>query len=121
MKLIHVFCCKHDQNNDKYYAVFSSLQALFINFQKMINQYLKEFHGWMATLDDYNANVVDLVPCLVENALKELNNMTMDLANKREIKKARDYVLKRGPATLLLIGADHRRYGAMKNQTQKTW
>ena len=73
----------------------------------------------MAALDDYNENVVDLVPCLVEDALKELINMTMDLATEKEIKKARDYVLKRGTATLLLIGADRRRYGAMKNVMQQ--
>ena len=33
-KLIRGLCCKHDQNNDKFYAVFNSLRALFINFQK---------------------------------------------------------------------------------------
>ena len=73
----------------------------------------------MATLDDYNANVVDLVSCLVEDALKELNNMSMDMATKREIKEAKEYVLKRGLATILFIGADHGRYGAMKNQMQQ--
>ena len=56
-------------NNDKYYVVFNSLRGLFINFQKadmMNDDYLKEFQGRMATLDDYNANIVDLVPCLLE-------------------------------------------------------
>ena len=57
LKLIRGFCCKHDQNHDKFYAVFNSVWALFINFQKSDqtnDDYLKEFH-----LDDYNANIVD--------------------------------------------------------------
>ena len=41
----------------------------------------------MATLKDYNTNVVDLVPCLVEDALKELSDTMMDLATEKELKK----------------------------------
>ena len=62
LKLIRGFCCRHDQNNDKYCAVFNSLHALFVNFQKnnqTNDNYLKEFWGHMAMLEDYNANVVD--------------------------------------------------------------
>ena len=64
-------------------------------------------------------NGIGLVPCFVEVALKELSNTTMDLATKRKIKEAREYKLKKGSVTLLLIRADHGRYGAMKNQMQQ--
>ena len=77
LKIICSFCCKHDQNDDKYYAVFNSLRGLFINFQKsdMTNDdHLNEFHGRMATLDDYNANIIDLVPCLLKKRIKEQYN-----------------------------------------------
>ena len=53
LKLIRGLCCKHDQNNDKFYAVFNSLRALFINFQKSDqtnDEYLKEFQAQMAHL-----------------------------------------------------------------------
>ena len=56
-------------DNDKFYAVFNSLWALFINFQKSDqtnDDYLKEFQAQMAMLDDYNANINDLVPCFEE-------------------------------------------------------
>ena len=43
---------------------------------------------------------------------------TMERASEEE-KKTREYVLKQGSATLLLIGADHTRYGSMKNQIQQ--
>ena len=52
LKLIRDFCCKHHQNNDKFYAFFNSIRALFINFQKndQINdEYLKEFQARLAT------------------------------------------------------------------------
>ena len=74
----------------------------------------------MAMLEDYNANVVDLVPCLVEDALKEICDAKMDLATEEEIKKAREYVLKQGSVTLLSIGVDHGHYGAMKDQMQQS-
>ena len=44
----------------------------------------------MATLDDYNANIVDLVPCLVEETLKEMFDTTPELATPEELKKAKD-------------------------------
>ena len=43
----------------------------------------------------------------------------MDIATEEKIKKAKEYVLKRGLATLLLIEADHIRYGSMKKQMQQ--
>ena len=88
LKLIRGFCCKHDQNNNKYYIVINSLCALFINFQKNDKSnvdYLKEFQACMATLNDYNENVVDLVPCLMEDALKEIYGATMDTVIEEEI------------------------------------
>ena len=75
------FCCKHDQNNDKFFAVFNSLQALFINFQKgdqTNDDYLKEFQAQMAMLDEYKANIVGLVPCLIEEILKDMYNTTVN-------------------------------------------
>ena len=97
LKLISGFCCKHDQNNDKYYDVFNSICTLFIDFQKNDQSnydYLKEFEACMATLDDYNANVVDLVPCLLKDTLKEICDTTMDMATKEEIKKAKECMFK---------------------------
>ena len=44
---------------------------------------------------------------------------TMDMATEKEIEKAKEYVMKRGLAILLLIGADRNRYGAMKNKMQQ--
>ena len=43
----------------------------------------------------------------------------MDLATPEKIKKVKEDVFKRGSATLLLIGADHKCYGPMKNQMQQ--
>ena len=75
----------------------------------------------MAMLDDYNTNIVDSIPCLVEETLKEMFDTTVDLATPEELKNAKVYVFKRGSATLLLIGADCRHYGPMKSQMQQTW
>ena len=50
----------------------------------------------MATLKDYNIHIIDLVPCLVEDALKELSDTTMDLVTEKKLKEAREYVLKEG-------------------------
>ena len=89
-------------NNDKYYAVFNSLRVLFINFQKadMMNyDYLKEFQGRMATLDNYNANIMNFMPCLQEERLKEQYNKELANATDSEVNKAKEYVLKRGFAT----------------------
>ena len=58
----------------------------------------------MATLDDYNANIVDSVPCHLEETLKEIYDTTPDLVKPEELKNAKEYVFKRGSATLLLIG-----------------
>ena len=38
-------------------------------------------------LDDYDANIVGLVPCLVEETAKEMFQTMMDLATEEEIKK----------------------------------
>ena len=61
IKVIGGFCYKHDQNNDKVFAVMNSLRALFINFQK---SEVKEFQAKVVMLDDYGANILDLIPCL---------------------------------------------------------
>ena len=46
-------------------------------------------------LDNHDANVVGLVPCLVEETIREMFQTTIDLATEEEIKKAKDYVLKK--------------------------
>ena len=102
-QIIHSFCGKHDINNNKYYAIFNSLRALFINFQiaeMTNNDYLKEFQGRMGTLVNYNANIVDLVLCLLEEQVKELYNKDFANATDDEIKKVKEYVLERGSAKL---------------------
>ena len=38
LKIVRSICCKHDENNEKFNAVFNSLRALFINFQKVTRQ-----------------------------------------------------------------------------------
>ena len=43
----------------------------------------------MASLNDYNANIVDLVPCLVEETLKEMYDTTVGLATPEELKNAK--------------------------------
>ena len=73
----------------------------------------------MATLDNYNANIVDSVRCLVEETFKEMFDTTPELGTPDELKKAKDYVFKRGSATLLLIGADQGHYGPMKTQMKQ--
>ena len=73
----------------------------------------------MATHDDYNANIVDLVPCLLDKQIKEQYNKELVNVTDEEIKEAKEYVLKRGSATLLLIGADLGWYGSLKNELQQ--
>ena len=86
----------------------------------MINDaYLKEFQGRMATLDDDNTNIVDLVPCLLEEWVKEQYNKELVDATDDKIKKAKEYLLKRNFAALLLIGTDQGWYGGLKNQFQQ--
>ena len=95
---------------------------LFVNFQKgdqTNDDYLIRFQAYLDTFDDYDANVVNLVPCLEEGRLKEMNDKTVEPATKEELRAAREYVLKRRLAILLLIGADCERYRAMKNQMQQ--
>ena len=35
------------------------------------DDYLKEFQVQVAALDDYNENILDLIPCLLEKEMKE--------------------------------------------------
>ena len=49
---------------------------------------------------------------------KKMFGIMKDLATGDEIKKAKEYVLKRGLATILLIGEYQGPYGGMKNQMQ---
>ena len=73
----------------------------------------------MATLNDYNANIIDLVPCLLKEWVMEQYNKEFVDATDDEIKKAKEYVLKRDSTTLMLIGADQGWYGSLKNQLQQ--
>ena len=102
--------------------MFNSLRALCINYQKTEHtndNNLKEFQSRLTTLDDYITNAVDLVLCLVQDKVKELYDRMIDQAIKEEMNVAREYVLKKGSSTLLLIGANHQRHRAMKNEMQK--
>ena len=44
----------------------------------------------------------------------------MELATEDKLKRANNCVLRRGSATLLLIGAEWAHYGTMKNQMQQS-
>ena len=69
LKLIQSFCYKHGQDSNNYYAIFNSFEAQFINFQKndhTNDDYLKGLQGWIAMLEDYYANAVNLAPCLMK-------------------------------------------------------
>ena len=75
LKLIRCSSCRHDHKNNKYYAVFNSLHALFINFQKSDqtnDEYWKEFQAHIAMPEDYDTNMVKLVSYLIEDALKDM-------------------------------------------------
>ena len=54
------------------------------------DNYLKKFQARMTMLDNYDANIVSLVLCFVE----EMLGTTMDLVTEDEMKKAKEYVLK---------------------------
>ena len=69
--------------------------------------------------DDDNPSMVDFVPCLVEDRVKELHGKRVDQATKKELQVAREYVLKIEWATLLLIYLNHGRCRAMENQMQQ--
>ena len=95
LKLIRDFCCKHEQSANKVYALMKSLRALIINFQKYNvsnDDYLKEFQTRVATLNDYNVNMLDMVPCLLEDDVKEKYNKEVKYATKVELKTARENV-----------------------------
>ena len=95
---------------------------MFINFQKTDktnDDYLKEFQVLMAMLDDYSTNIVDLVPCLIEETSKDMYETTVNLGTPEELKNAKKYVFKRGSATLLLIQVDQGCYETMKNHMQQ--
>ena len=47
---------------------------------------------------------LELVPCLLEERVKEQYNKELVNATDDEVKKAQEYVMKRDSATLLLIG-----------------
>ena len=88
----------------------NSLRAIFINFQKseVSNyDYLKEFQAMMATLDDYDPNILDLIPCLLKDEVKEKYNKDIENASETDLKAVKESKQKKTLAALLLIGADH--------------
>ena len=60
------------------------------------SDYLNELWLCLATLDDYDANMVNLVPCLVEDRVEGMHGKTVEQATKEELRMAREYVLKTG-------------------------
>ena len=72
----------------------------------------------MAIHEDYNANDVNLVPCVREDAMKEIYNKN-GLVIEEQIRMTKEYEFQRESVNLLLTGADCGYYGAMKSQMQK--
>ena len=77
--------------------------------------YVKEFKARVATLDDYNANILELASCLLEEGIKGKYNKNVHDANKTELKAATENVRKKTLAAFLLIAADCGWYSEMKN------
>ena len=65
LKLIRGLYWEYDQNNDRVYDV------MFQKSDVSNDDYLKEFQVQVAALDDYNENILDLIPCLLEKEMKE--------------------------------------------------
>ena len=73
----------------------NSLKALFINCQKSEvsnDDYLREFQARVATLDDYDANILDLMPCLLKDEVKEKYNKEVMDASELELIAAKESV-----------------------------
>ena len=82
----------------------------------MTDEYLKEFQARRATLNDYDANIVGLVPCLIEETVEETFETIIDLATEKE---SQGVCFEMGSATSLLIGVDQTWCRRMKNQMQQ--
>ena len=104
--MIRGFCCCHDQNSDKFCAIFNSLRALFVNYQRndiTNDDYLKEFQACISSLDDLNANILSDIPCLLEDEVEIMYSRAMDAANEEELKNARKLLQQKTAGRLLLI------------------
>ena len=65
LKIIWELCCRHSINNDKTYAVISSLKNLLYLYQKpeaTNDEYLKEFKARVESMDDYWVCVLGMFP-----------------------------------------------------------
>ena len=94
----------------------NNFKPLFIHFQKSDignDDYLKEFKARIAMLGDYNANILDMIPSLLEHKVKEKYK---DIKNesKKELKMAKENIRKKTSAALLLFDANHGSYDEMK-------
>ena len=72
-------------------AIINSIRALFINYQKAEvsnDNYLKEFQAFVATIDNYNANILGWIQCLLEDKLKEMFGKEFRKVIEVEIKPA---------------------------------
>ena len=76
--------------------MMNKLRVLFINFQKseVNDDYLREFQERVATFDDYKANVLDLISCLVKDEVKETYNKDITYA-KIELEAAKESIKRR--------------------------
>ena len=62
------------------------LWAFVINVQKSDasnDNHLKKFQVHVKTLDDYNANILDLIPCLLEEEVKKNSTKKLEMQTKQ--------------------------------------
>ena len=124
LKIIRGFCCNHDQNNDNVCAVMNSLRLLFINFQKSDvsnDDYLKEFQARVATIDNYNANILDLIPCLLEDEVKEKFNKDSKSANEVELRQQKKALKRRLQQLYYWLGLTVEGMVKWRTAFNKTW
>ena len=81
LKLIRGLCCQHDLNNNKTYAVISSVKKPLYPYQKpKVNndEYLKEFKARVESMNDYRAGILGKFPCLLKDKMLEKYDETKD-------------------------------------------
>ena len=116
LKLIRGFFCLNDLNNDKMYAVISSLKNLLYLYQKSEvtnDEYLKEFKAKVESMDDYQACILEKFSCLVQDKMVDKFDEMMDKATQGEIEECKKAV-KKTMAALFFPGADKIGYGGLK-------
>ena len=82
------------------------------------NSYLREFQACVLTLDNLNANILSKIPFLLKDEVERMYFKTMEAASEEELKSTKKSFERKNAGRLLLIGADHQRYGNMKSNMQ---